>query len=167
METFFKSKLSVPGFKALRAVAMMRPSLSQWVMKTAVGLPVTWSVAKAMRLVHPDLCPRDEMDPYLEHLARLDLPTYFQLAQDIQDHDASDLLGRIKVPVLVFGADRDLFTPVALSEKMASLIPGAELCIIRGGSHAALIEQPQLMCLRMERFFVERLALPRMAKLAW
>lgn len=167
METFFNTRLSIPAFKAMRALAMVRPSLSQRVMKTAVGLPITWSVAKALKLVHPDLCPREEMDPYLEHLARLDLSTYFQLAQDIQDHDASDLLPKIEVPVLVFGADRDLFTPVSLSERMASFIPGAELCIIRGGSHAALIEQPQLISLRLERFLVERLGLPKMANVPW
>ena len=167
VESFLNTKLSVPAFKAMRAVAMANPLLSKTLLGRVTKLPATWQMVRALRVVHPDLCPREEMEPYLAHLARLDLPTYFQLAQDLQDHDASDLLPNIDVPTLVFGADRDLFTPVALSERMADAIPGAELCIVRGGSHAALVEQPQLICLRLERFLVERLGLPRMARLPW
>jgi hypothetical protein len=44
------------------------------------------------------------------------------------------------------------------------MIPGAELCVIRGGSHAALIEQPELICLRIERFVMDRLGAPPMGR---
>ena len=51
-----------------------------------------------------------------------------------------------------------------MSERMVELIPGAELCVLRGGSHAALVEQPQLLCLRLERFLVDRLGQPPMSR---
>lgn len=165
VETFFNSRLSLPALRALRKVAMVRPSVSQRVLKMSVGLPGALTLAGRFGLVHPELCPPEEMQPYLEHLGRLDLSAYFQLAQDLQDHDAFDLLPQVEVPTLVFGAERDLFTPLHVSERMAAAIPGAELCVFPAGSHAALIEQPQLMCLRLERFLVGRLGMPRMGRL--
>jgi len=167
VESFLNTRLSVPGLKVIRTVAMASPRTSKFIFDRVTKLPVTWTMARALRIVHPDLCPREEMEPYLEHLSRLDLPTYFQMAQDLQDHDASDLLPHIEVPTLVFAGDRDLFTPLWLSEKMVAIIPGAELCVIRGGSHAALVEQPELMSLRLERFLVSRLGLPVMARPPW
>lgn len=167
VESFMDTKLSLPALKVLRKVAMASPRTSKLLLNRVPKLPLTWRVARAMGVVHPDLCPRAEMEPYLEHLSRLDLPTYFQLAQDLQDHDASDVLPTVKVPTLVFAGDRDLFTPMWLSERMAAAIPDSELCVIRGGSHAALVEQPELMCLRLERFLVERLDLPRMSRVPW
>lgn len=165
VETFMNTKLSVPALKAMRKLAMVSPGTSKALLERVVGWQATWLVVRTLGVVHPDLCPRQEMEPYLEHLARLDLKTYFQLAQDLQDHDATDVLPTVKVPTLVFAGERDLFTPLEISRRMAERIPGAELCVVPRGSHAALIEQPQLMSLRLERFLVERLDLPFMTRM--
>lgn len=161
VETFFHTKLSVPALKVMKRVAMFHQPLSQAVVRGATSLPFAFDVARYAGLVNRDLCRRADMGPYLEHLARLDLNVYFQLADDLQAHDASDVLGTIRVPTLVFAGDRDVFTPVRVAEVMAKRIPGAELCVVRGGSHAAMIEQPELFALRLERFLTGRLGLPR------
>jgi len=67
-------------------------------------------------------------------------------------HSAEDLLETIDVPVLVFAGARDRFTPPERSVEMARRIPGAELCIVPGGSHTAPIELPDLFVLRLEKF---------------
>ena len=165
VETFLNTRHSLIALRALRKVAMFNPRLSQRMMKSTTKLPISWKFAQALRVVHPELCKREQMGPYLDHLAAFDLHTYFQLADDIQAHDASDVLPRISVPTLVFGAERDVMTPLHISEKMAATIPGAELCILRGASHAAMIEHPQWMMLRLERFLNDRLSLPKMREL--
>lgn len=162
VETFFGTRWSLPLLKVARRLALWRPGLSQAVVGAGARAPGAIAAAKLLGIVNAELCPPEELVPYLEHMATLDLRCYFQLAMDLQDHDASDVLPTVRVPTLVFGADRDLFTPLALSEEMARRIPGAELCVLRGGSHAALIEQPQLVCLRLERFLVDRLQGPPM-----
>jgi len=107
---------------------------------------------RALGFVHPDLCPKEAFEPYFEHLAELDLRGYFALARDLLSHDASDLLPQIRVPTLVVAGERDLFTPVQRSREMAAQIPGAELLLLRQGSHAALVEQPELVALSVEKF---------------
>lgn len=165
VETFMNTALSLPALQAMRRVAMVSPRVSRSVVGQVTRLRLTWQVVRALGIVNPHLCRREEMEPYLEHLARLDLNTYFQLAQDLQDHDAADVLPTIQVPTLVFAGERDLFTPMSVSERMVELIPDAELCVVPAGSHAALIEQPQLMSLRLERFLVDRLGLPYMTRM--
>ena len=88
----------------------------------------------------------------------VDLRGYFALARDLLSHDASDLLEQIRVPTLVVAAERDLFTPAARSKEMAARIPGAELLVLRAGSHAALIEQPELVALTLEKFLARVVA---------
>jgi pimeloyl-ACP methyl ester carboxylesterase len=113
---------------------------------------MVFEAVRALGIVHPDLCPREEFEPYFEHLSQLDLRGYFALARDLLTHDASDLLEQITVPVLVVAGERDLFTPLARSRELASRIPGAELLVLRQGSHAALVEQPELVALTLEKF---------------
>src|SRR5262249_36749139 len=95
---------------------------------------------------------REEFVPYFEHLERLDLRVWFALAQDLLTHDASEVLPSVSVPALVVAGERDLFTPVRRSQEMAAAIPGAELLVLRGGSHAALVEQPEVIDQAVGRF---------------
>ncbi|WP_050724506.1 alpha/beta fold hydrolase [Vulgatibacter incomptus] len=129
--------------------------------KRLTGIPA-WQpgladrVIRKLSIVHPTLSPKDWVPGYLRHMARLDPKVFFALAKGIRDHDATDLLPRIDVPVLVVAGDRDLFCPPRVAREMAELIPSAELLVIPGGSHAALIEQPGLVDLRLRRFLRER-----------
>ncbi len=111
---------------------------------------------RKLSIIHPTLSPKDWLPPYLEHMAGLDPRVFFSLARGIRDHDASDLLPTIQVPVLVVAGDRDFFCPPRVAREMAEKIPLAELLVIPGGSHAAIIEQPALIEKRLERFLRER-----------
>ena len=72
------------------------------------------------------------------------------------EHSAEDLLGVIDVPAIVIAAERDTFTPAALAKHMAEAIPGGELFELRGASHAAPVEQPVAVELRVDKFLDER-----------
>jgi len=115
-------------------------------------IPGVWKAMRALKLVHPDLCPREAFDPYFDHLRQLDLRGYFALARDLLSHDASDLLPGIQAPVLVVAGERDLFVSPERSRELAEKIPGAELLLLREGSHAAMVEQPELLALSVEKF---------------
>ncbi|MGZ6143954.1 MAG: alpha/beta fold hydrolase [Myxococcales bacterium] len=141
-----------PLIRLLVEVGASNAKLAEQALQAAVRLPGVWEAVKALGIVHPDLCPREEFDPYFEHLAQLDLRGYFALARDLLSHDASDLLPQITAPVLVVAGERDLFTPLRRSREMAERIPGAELLVLREGSHAAMVEQPELLALTLERF---------------
>ncbi|MBK8173656.1 MAG: alpha/beta hydrolase [Sandaracinaceae bacterium] len=86
----------------------------------------------------------------------LDMDVYVQVLQRLGDHDGWDVLPTIDVPTLVIAGDRDMFTPRSASERMVHAIPGSELMVVPGGTHYAAVEYPELINLRIEKFFRER-----------
>jgi pimeloyl-ACP methyl ester carboxylesterase len=67
-------------------------------------------------------------------------------------------LPEVNVPVLVVAGERDSFTPPFLAERMVREMPQAELLMVRGGTHVASIEQPELVDGRIREFFETRVA---------
>ena len=141
-----------PIFRRLIGIGAANAALAGRALRALLKMPLVFEAIRALGIVHPDLCPREEFEPYFAHLSQLDLRGYFALARDLLTHDASDLLERIDVPVLVVAGERDLFTPMGRSREMATRIPDAELLVLRQGSHAALVEQPELVALALEKF---------------
>jgi pimeloyl-ACP methyl ester carboxylesterase len=144
-----------PVLTLLLEVGSRNAELAQNVLRTVVRMPGVWQAIRAVRSVHPDLSPREDFEAFVEHLRQLDLRALFALARDLLSHDASATLAEVRVPTLIVAGERDLFTPVAESRDLASRIPGAELLVVRGGTHAALLEQPELIALSVEKFLRE------------
>ncbi|HEY7113825.1 MAG TPA: alpha/beta fold hydrolase [Thermoanaerobaculia bacterium] len=72
--------------------------------------------------------------------------------------DATDLLAGLGLPALVVVGERDALTPPALSERMASAIPGARLVTIPGAGHLAPMERPGAVAAALGEFFIAVLA---------
>ena len=143
---------SEPLLRLLIEVGSANAGPAAQALRAVLQIPGVWKAMRALKLVHPDLCPREAFDPYFEHLRQLDLRGYFALARDLLSHDASDLLPGIQTPVLVVAGERDLFVSPERSRELAEKIPGAELLLLREGSHAAMVEQPELLALSVEKF---------------
>jgi pimeloyl-ACP methyl ester carboxylesterase len=147
-----------PVLAFLLEVGSRNAELAQKTLRTLVRMPGVWQAIRALGVVHPDLSPHENFEPFLEHLRQLDLRAFFALARDLLSHDASAALAEVRVPTLLVAGERDLFTPLDESRDLASRIPGAELLVVRGGTHAALLEQPELIALAVEKFLRKRVA---------
>ena len=154
-DTFLDPRVGPTIFKTAYAIGTRLPRLVGMGLRAGLRQPLTWSMTRRSGLVHPDLAAKDDLEPYLEHMARLDPRVFLEFVRAAQAHDAGPLLANIDVPTLVVAGERDLFTPRHLSVEMAGRIPDAELLEIPRGSHAALIEQPELINLRLEKFIRE------------
>lgn len=157
-DTFIDPRVGRAMLDAAYRATTLAPRVVNVATKLAFRSALAWPFARYTGLVHPDLCKRTDMDPYLEHLSLLDIEVFMEFARAAQEHDAEPYLADIRCPTLVVAGERDLFTPRHLSLEMAQRISGAELLEIPRGSHAALIEQPELINLRLEKFLRERLA---------
>jgi len=85
----------------------------------------------------------------------VDLDLYLRILRALGEHDAAHVLDAIQVPTLVITGDRDPFTPRQLAQQMARRIPGGEILVVRGATHYAAIEYPELVNLRIEKFLRE------------
>ena len=162
ISTFFgRPRAAEAVYAAARFGALQCPRLAKALTGLAAKNPrLSDLIVRRLSIVHPKLSPKDWLPPYLDHMAKLDVRVFFALAGAIKEHDASDLLGRVDVPTLVIAGDRDFFCPPKVAREMAERIPGAELLLVPGGSHAATIEQPELIDLRLEKFLEERVYPP-------
>lgn len=57
-----------------------------------------------------------------------------------QNDDLRVSLAGVEAPTLVIVGSQDMLTPIGDSEEIASLIPGAELAVVRGGAHLFMVE---------------------------
>jgi pimeloyl-ACP methyl ester carboxylesterase len=90
-----------------------------------------------------------------EAVGWLDLDGFLQNLQAFAAHDARAALPAVEVPVLIVAGDRDPVVPRAVAQQMARSIHHAELMVVRGGAHAIPLEYPELVSLRIERFYRE------------
>jgi pimeloyl-ACP methyl ester carboxylesterase len=95
----------------------------------------------------------DQFREVTEAFGALDMRAFMKNLRALGDHDASRILPRISVPVLVITGDHDRMTPRGLSQQMVRRIPSAEILVVRGGTHYTAAEFPELVGLRVERFF--------------
>jgi pimeloyl-ACP methyl ester carboxylesterase len=57
--------------------------------------------------------------------------------------------------VLVIAGERDPLTPASEAKRMIARLRHGELLIVRGASHYAAVEFPELVNLRIEKFLRE------------
>lgn len=156
LETFYDFKHSPVVFKAVSRWMDQAGERAHLVVRPLLESPLAWIVARKAALVDPYYCREEDLLPYIRHIASLDLRVFLHAVLACNDHDAWPSLPDITVPTLVVAAERDTFTPMWLSRKMVSTIPDADFLILADGSHAALIEQPDTISRRLDRFIAER-----------
>jgi len=142
LDTFHDTTLLRRALPSLRRTAERFPRLASMVTKAGIRSGIAMEIAMSTE-VNASLLRRADLAPYFEHIETMD-PRYFLLAmQAASEHGAEDHLSAVDVPTLVVAGDRDRFTPTWLSRRMALEIPSAELFLVRGGSHTALLERPE------------------------
>jgi pimeloyl-ACP methyl ester carboxylesterase len=148
----------LPGAKvvlpSLVEIARRAHALATQVTRRATAQPEAIGWLKRMRLIGPTM--DDEVFAELVHaFSELDMEAYFRNLKAIGEHSAEDVLETVDVPTLVIAGERDAFMPPELAQRMTRRIPGAELLVVRGGTHYAAVEFPELVSLRIERFYRE------------
>lgn len=123
-------------FKAAHAF----PWPAQTALDLAAAVPsVAWRLSSAVEFVgghaHRQTYLKD-----VESVAGTDKHAYFGTMLELMRHDASDLLPRIRCPVLVAAGKRDWVTPPEAAEAMVEAIPGARLLVLDNATHFGIIE---------------------------
>jgi len=95
-------------------------------------------------------------DQLVDKFRTLDMAVFIRLLERMGQHDGWDLLPMLDVPVLIIAGSRDVFTPRSAAERMARRTRGSEIMIIPGATHYAALEYPEMVNLRLEKFFRER-----------
>jgi pimeloyl-ACP methyl ester carboxylesterase len=104
--------------------------------------PLTVSLLRAAKVVADN--PRFFQEVVGE-FKNLDFGRYMQMLIRLNEHSAEDCLESVRVPALVAVGSNDLMVPPRLGEEMVRRMPQAELLLIPGGTHYALMEYPHVL----------------------
>jgi pimeloyl-ACP methyl ester carboxylesterase len=159
LDTFFDSKHSKRIIDVVADLAAKSTRSRKRLLLPLYASPIAFAFAKYTGLVDRYYANERDIKRYIEHLIQVDPNLFLRMAQQMGEHDLEDRLDQVRVPTLVFGAENDLFTPLHRSAHMAELIPDAELTVLADGSHAAIVEHPETIILRLERFIAERVSI--------
>ena len=152
LETFANTSNSVYVFRGVKRISNKIGGKINRFISPLLTSPVAWPFTQKTALVDPLYTSKKDFAPYLEHLATMDFLVFLEAAWQCQVHDIWDDLPNIKVPVLMIAAENDAFTPISCAKKLTSAIPVSEFMVLADGSHAALIEQPETINFRLDRF---------------
>ncbi len=151
IETFHQSSMLGYALPLLDAATRFLPRQVNEIWRR---LPFGASLRLALltREVNPRLIRNADLADYLGRLSRVDFRVALRMAAAAGRHDATGYLGEIRAPTLVVAGEEDRFTPPERSRQLAESIPGAELLLVRGGTHSLPIEMPDLFSLAVRRF---------------
>ncbi len=128
-------------FPLVFAGAHLAPRPVQKAVPRLLRLSIALEVGRLLRALGPQT-PDDGMDLYFDHFPEVDPLIALRICRGMHEFDADGWLGEIDVPVQIFIGTKDTFTPPSLGPVMHEAIPTAELHVIEGGTHAAIIEVP-------------------------
>ncbi len=156
MNTFYNMRLSRHLFEICYKIGQKFPAQSNLIGRLLLQNPLSFFMGGLFKIMNTDMIEREKVEEYINHLLDVDPIFFTRLLKSAQEHSCQDLLPEIKVPTLIIAGQDDQFTPLWISKKMHRLIPNSELFVVKKGSHAALVEQPELINLRIEKFLQER-----------
>ncbi|HEU4385186.1 MAG TPA: alpha/beta hydrolase [Anaeromyxobacteraceae bacterium] len=157
LDTFHDSSLLSHAFPYLRALVEAFPEAARWVFRRLVPTELAYQLGSRLETNHR-LVRREDLFPYLDEVSAMDPTLFVRMLEAASRHDAEPHLPEVDVPALVVAGEADTWTPYWLSQRMAAAIRGAELLVLRGGSHVGPLEHPELLALRVESFLRRRVS---------
>lgn len=162
LDTFHDSTALKLVFPFARGAVERHPTLARLVFKAVV--PTDFAIELALtHEVNRARVDRADLVRYFADLAEIDPLLFVRMLASANEIDSKDHLGQVDVPTLVLAGENDTFTPVHLSKAMHHAIPGAELVIVKGGTHVTPLEYPALVA-RQVRGFLARALPPAAAR---
>lgn len=154
-QTMFKTKLSSwilpPVLKIIsRHIGKIQPAFEPLATQI-VNQKKFIQTLKKFKFVHPNL-NEDIFKKTATEVIKADLGLYHDMVLELGKHNAYDMLKKIKVPTLIIAAENDWLTPESASHLMHQQIAESELFVLNQSSHYSLMEYPELIVQRVQKF---------------
>lgn len=157
LDTFLDNPNSRHVFGVINKLGMAGGKNGSRLLLPLYANPLADRVGRWVGLVDKHFAPRVDIERYLEHMGQMDPRVFLRMVDLMADHDMEPHLPAIDCPSLVIAGERDVFTPLHRSQRMAELLPNAELMVLAEGSHAAIVEYPDTINRRIARFLQSHL----------
>lgn len=139
---------SMGGEIAVHMAARFPRLVQRLVLAAPAGIPRPLTPASAVRSAAQLVPPRVWGDPWFFPVILGDAlaagpRTILQALGHILRDDVRPLLARIRAPTLVVWGEEDSLVPVEQAAEFRDRIPQAELVLLRGAAHNAMVDRPE------------------------
>jgi pimeloyl-ACP methyl ester carboxylesterase len=153
LDKMFGSDFSSRVFEWARRLHDLMPGAVGFTFKKAVTNPVSAPLAALAGGFNLSLTSFKDIEVYSRGLGSMDLNCFLPLFESMTKYDGTDVLERIKVPVLIIGGKKDSVTPAKHQVAIHNKIKKSQLTLIPYGSHCTQLDLPDYVNLRMDNFF--------------
>lgn len=139
------------AFPMMCRLALRFPQVAQKLWSRLWQSELCYAWAHAFE-VNAALVQREDLQPYFDHLGRMDVHNFLHMVSHLQTHTVVHRLAQVASPTLIVAGEHDTLTPVRLSQIMQERMPEAQLVVVPKGSHVAPLELPMLVNGHVMRF---------------
>lgn len=119
----------------------------------AGGSDAVWLVTRALGFAHKDV-PGELVDYLDEMISGTPIDVITDFLPALLTHDQAAALPVLAgLPVVVICGDQDRQTPLARSRAIAAALPDADLVIVEGSGHMAILESPDVVNQALRELF--------------
>jgi len=154
LNTFKNTDIGLRLLPTIRAFVEKNRDTVRTLMATLLPTDLAFKVATTMEL-NRDLVKQKDFMEYLQHAAKMPPDLLMALVTDVAERTSEHYLDRVTQPMLVVAGENDGVTPPFTSVEMQRMLPNAEYELIIGGSHAAIVERPDVTGDMVERFIAK------------
>ncbi|HEX6754749.1 MAG TPA: alpha/beta hydrolase [Mycobacteriales bacterium] len=144
------AKLRAPVLPLALRVMRSRAALIE--RSRRIGSDIAWLLTRRYSFGSTDVSPA-----LVEYVGQMITATPVEVVADffpaLTAHDKLAALPTLAgIETLIVVGDKDLLTPVEHSRRMAEALPHAELLVLEGAGHLAMLERPTVVTLRLRAF---------------
>lgn len=126
------------------------------VMKRVASPDLGLRVVQLIKVAGPKVTA-EHLAPHIAQISEVNFSVLWRMMSALRGHSTAADLPNITAPTLICAGRRDLFTPPSVQEKMAELIPNAEIVWFTDGGHMLPVEEPEGIVAAMTEFLARRL----------
>ncbi len=152
-ENMFGSRFVPAAVKLLRETHKTAPSLSSALWKIAINNPISIGISFLAGGFNLQLTKIKDVEIYIKGVSSIDLDVFTALFNEMVTLDFRPLLKNIQIPVLIISGDKDTLTPEKYQQELHREVFKSELLLVPYGSHCTQLDFPELINLRIEKFF--------------
>jgi pimeloyl-ACP methyl ester carboxylesterase len=151
----FGSNLPIAGFELMKKAYEQLPETSNYLWKKIVYNPLMIKLAQFSGGFNPQLTAVKDIEVYLRGVASINIKVFIRFFEAMMNYDGRPVTDRINVPTLILAGEKDSVTPIKYQENLHKRIKGSEFTKVPFGSHCTMLDMPEFVNLRIEKFLKE------------
>lgn len=155
IQGMFGTNLPAAGFELMKKGYEQLPETSNYLWKKIVYNPLAIWFAQVSGGFNPHLTAIKDIEIYLKGVAAINIKVFISLFDAMMNYDGRPVCDRISVPTLIISGEKDFVTPMKYQESLHKRIRGSEFTKVPFGSHCTMLDMPEFVNLRIEKFLKE------------